>query len=121
MFELSPRDFEGNTQKLISKYNNKITLIKFYLPRCHYCVISQPDYELLDKNLSDDFNIAQLNCDVYRDLVDTARKSSIYGYDINGFPTYIVLYKGHFIKYYEGDRSYNDMVNFLYHIKTILQ
>ena len=52
--EFTSTDFEtGNPQKLASKYNNAITIVKFYSPLCGYCVSSQPEYINLATSLKD--------------------------------------------------------------------
>lgn len=118
MFELSPKDFNKHSENLSSKFSNKITIVKFYTPRCGYCVKSQPDYEKLDKIAGDDFNIAQLNCQEYPELTELINGSSVFGYKVLGFPTYIIFVNSIFFKYYEGDRSTRDLLNTLINLKT---
>ncbi len=115
MFDLTPADFSADGQKLASRFASKTTIVKFYLPNCIWCKRSQPDYEKLDKIAGGDFNIAQADCSKYRQIPEMVKGSKVYGYTIQGYPTYVIFVKGEYRMMYEGDRSTKDMINALVH------
>lgn len=121
--EFTPADFEaGNPQKLASKYNNAITIVKFYSPQCGHCVKSQPEYINLAMSLKDNnkYNVAQFDCsksehnDVLNDITNFTS-----GYKVEGYPTHIIFVNSLFSQYYNGDRSANSMSSMLTHINTL--
>jgi thiol-disulfide isomerase/thioredoxin len=121
--EFTPNDFEsGNPQKLASKYNNSVTIVKFYSPSCGYCVSSQPEYINLATLLKEDkkYNIVQFDCSkpehtgVLNDI-----SNFILGYEVNGYPTHVIFVNSLFYQYYTGERNANSIHNMLTHINTL--
>jgi thiol-disulfide isomerase/thioredoxin len=109
--ELTLKDFEiDNPQKLASKYSTKVTIIKFYLPECGWCKKSQPEYVKLDSLAGKDFNVLQVNCEQVP-IADAINSSNIFGFAINGYPTYAIYVNGLYKKLYEGDRSAFSILN----------
>ena len=117
MIDLKPKDFEKGSQNLCNKYSKKITLVKFYAPWCGFCKSSQPDFLKLDSYASDDFNIAQLDCQEYLELEKSLNSYSIYGYKVEGYPTMVIFVNSKFYDYYKGNRTYEDMLNTLTYIQ----
>ena len=121
--EFTPADFEtDNPQKLASKYNNSITIVKFYSPGCGHCVNSQPEYINLALALKDNikYNVAQFDCSKSEHtyvLNDISKFAS--GYKVEGYPTHIIFVNSLFSKYYNEDRTANAMSNILTHINTL--
>lgn len=122
LIELSNSDFDSNgmnMQKLNSSYNGKYTIVKFYSPTCGYCVQSQPDYVELSYRLHNDdkYVVAQFDCTKYPEELYTLN-NFVYGYKIEGYPTYIIFVNGLYYKTYTGGRDANSMLNELYTVKT---
>ncbi len=116
MFELKPTDFMDNGQKLTSKFASKPTIVKFYLPKCIWCIRSQGDFVKLDKMASADFNVAQMDASKYPSFIDTLNGSNIFGFQVQGFPTYAIFVRGEFRTLYKGDRTTANMINSLIHV-----
>lgn len=120
LIELQPSDFESNNfQKLGTQFNKKITIVKFYSPSCGYCIKSQPDYIALADTLKDEssYVVAQLDCSKYsREL--QVLNDFLFGYKVEGYPTYVIFINSLYYKIYEGDRSLNSLLNVLSSIKT---
>jgi thiol-disulfide isomerase/thioredoxin len=123
--ELSNFDFESNgmnMQKLNSSYNGKLTIVKFYSPTCVYCIESQKDYIDLSYRVNDNETcvVAQFDCTKYPEAIDTLN-NFLYGYKVEGYPTYIIFVNSLYYKTYSGGRDVNSMLNELYAIKTLNQ
>lgn len=120
VYELSPSDFD-NPQKLKkSDASNKgITIVKYYSPNCIHCVNSQPAFEELAKVLKDDktFKIAQINCNKYGDFVNQTN-SLLTGFNVEGYPTYILFVNTLFLSVYSEGRDTETMKAVLNNIKT---
>lgn len=112
VIELTDSDFIGQT---LINYQDKIVLIKFYTTWCGYCTKSIPAYEKLAFILKDDpnFVIAQIDCDKYKDTIDTMNKFN-YGFQIKGYPTIIIYKYGKMYKKYEDERDVLHYLKALY-------
>lgn len=120
--ELSNFDFDSNginMQKLNTCYNGKITIVKFYSPTCGYCVQSQPDYIELSYRLhnNDKYVVAQFDCTKYPEEMYSLNNFA-YGYNIEGYPTYIIFVNSLYYDTYTGGRDANSMLNKLYSLQT---
>jgi thiol-disulfide isomerase/thioredoxin len=121
--EFTPDDFEsGNPQKLNNKFNNSITIVKFYSPTCGHCINSQPDYIQLADKLKNEikYNVAQFNCtkSENKSVIDDISTFAS-GYNVEGYPTYIIFMNSLFYKNYNGPRDANSLLNVLYNTNTL--
>lgn len=115
--ELTPSDFDDkNPQKLHNKYKDTVMIVKFYSPGCIYCIQSQPEYVELANRLKDDpkYKVAQFDCTKSENMTLLNDKNKfMYGYNIEGYPTYIIFVNTLFKDYYTGERTANSMINAL--------
>lgn len=121
--EFTSADFEtGNPQRLASKYNNAITIVKFYSPQCGYCVSSQPEYINLATSLKDNnkYNVAQFDCSKpeHQNTLNDLSSFAL-GYEVKRYPTHVIFVNSLFSDYYSGERKANAMSNALVHINTL--
>lgn len=121
--EFTPDDFTSkNPQKLSNDYKNKISLVKFYSPRCIHCINSQPEYEELATKLKDDtqYVIAEIDCTKYQDFMGLLQrgKRHRYGYKIDGYPTFIIFVNSLYYDTYQDARDLNSYLNTLANIQT---
>ena len=121
--ELTPTDFVSkNPQKLNNDYKNKITLVKFYSPRCIHCINSQPEYEELATTLKDgtQYSIAEFDCSKYQDFMELLQrgKRHRYGYTVDGYPTFIIFVNSLYYETYQDGRDLNSYLNALTNIQT---
>lgn len=121
--EFTPSDFLlKNPQKLKDDYVNKITLVKFYSPRCIHCINSQPDYETLATTLKDDsqYTIAEIDCTKYPDFMSLLQrnKGHRYGYKVDGYPTFVIFVNSLYYQTYKEARDLNSYLNTLTNIQT---
>lgn len=112
--ELTDKDFyTNNPQRLSSKYNDKIVIVKFYSPNCGHCIRTIPEYnKLSDMASKKDVVIAQLDCTQYPKFMSNLN-NTLYGYKVHGFPTFILFINSLFIKNVDSERTahawYNDI------------
>ena len=102
--------------KNISEYETIIVkqqmpaLVKLYSPNCGHCQMMQPAWDAL-KNNTDINNMNMAVIEVRNDALDSIKHTTTK--NIQGFPTIRLVVNGKIKKEYEGDRSTNDMVNFI--------
>lgn len=110
--ELTLSDFDSaNPTRLSGRWSRgKISIVKFYLPTCVWCLRSQPDYDELERVAGGDFNICQVDCSVV-DIADKINSANIFGFNINGYPTFAIFVDQEYKRLYEGDRSTFSLLN----------
>lgn len=110
--ELTLADFDAENPTRLSRRwaKGKISIVKFYLPKCGWCVRSQPDYEKLAAIAGNDFNICQVNCQEV-DIADKINNSNIFGFNVTGYPTYVIFVNQEYKRLYDGDRSTFSLLN----------
>ncbi|XP_064105135.1 thioredoxin domain-containing protein 5-like [Macrobrachium nipponense] len=81
--------------------------VKFYAPWCGHCQRLAPAWESLAKSLEHDksVSIGKLDCTKYRDICTE--------YEVKGYPTLLWIEDGKRKEKYVGDRSLEDMKNFV--------
>lgn len=112
---LTKKDFDEKNPQMLKK--SGISIVKFYADWCGYCKNTQPEYELLAKMASKDFNICMYKED---EFLDTINKSSLYGFKVEGYPTHIIFVNGLYHETYNGERTARHMLNKLLQVKTTL-
>ena len=86
------------------------SLVKFYSSTCGHCTDMQPAWNALKNNDAiNNMNIAVI--EVRNDTLDSLKHETTKG--VKGFPTIRVVINGTLKKEYDGDRSTDDMVNFI--------
>lgn len=117
--ELTPDNFD-NPQKLKNSdpTNKGITIVKYYSPNCIHCINSQPAYEEVAKTLSTDktFKIAQLDCSKHSDFSEQIGRM-LTGFEIKGYPTYIIFVNTLFLQPYNDSRDALRMIEVLSEIR----
>lgn len=108
--------FISITPKNVTEYEKIIekqhlpSLIKLYSPQCGHCQAMQPAWDELKTNSSiHGMNVGVI--EVRNDALDSIKHETTK--NIMGFPTIRLIVNGKIKKEYEGDRSTNDMVNFI--------
>lgn len=115
VIELTSADFKGTT---LSKYKDKVVLIKFYAPWCGYCIKSAPGYQELSIKYKNDKKviIAQIDCDKYEDFINEFNQFAT-GPKVLGYPTFLLYVNGLYKETYNGPREvsgYMDILNKYY-------
>ncbi|KAI8063790.1 thioredoxin-like protein [Gongronella butleri] len=77
--------------------------IKFYAPWCPHCKRLAPTWEELARQLKGKVNIAEVNCDVHRDVCKTQ--------GIRGFPT-LIMYSNGKTRVHAGSRDLGSLLDF---------
>jgi len=130
VIELSKNDFSYmNIQRLVNSrsdftVNKGITIVKFYSPNCIYCIKTQPAYEELAKEMKNNttelINVAQFNCNDNSEIMDNSSKI-LFGFQVEGYPTFAIYVDGLFFELYNGDRDTNSMKSFLLMVASKLK
>ena len=94
----------------IIKTQNMPSFVKFYSPNCGHCQAMQPAWDALENN-TDVKGMGIAIIEVRDDAINSITHNS--GKNVLGFPTIRVIINGKITKEYNGDRSTNDMVNFI--------
>ncbi|XP_050712885.1 thioredoxin domain-containing protein 5-like [Eriocheir sinensis] len=99
---LTSENFDNAVQKGYS-------MVKFFAPWCGHCKRMAPTYDELGRKFvgNDKVKIAKVDCtqEVNRGLCSEQ--------NVDGFPTLFLYKDGSKVSEYNGDRSLNDMVNFI--------
>lgn len=77
--------------------------IKFYVPWCHHCQAMAPQWAELGREMKNQLNIGEVNCETERILCKQAKA--------RGYPTIIYFQNGERIEY-DGLRGLGDLVAF---------
>lgn len=102
---------KNNTAEFVKATNNMPAFVKLYSPGCGHCVAMQGSWDALkDHAALKDYDMAII--EVHADELDKINSPAM---SVNGgFPTIRkVLKNGNLGKDYEGNRSTEDMVNFI--------
>ena len=96
---------------------DKVSFVKFYQPTCHHCTKMKKAWEDLGKLLQDkckkDISLIEVNGDALSESKSDVSK------EIRGFPTIMILESGKKKAEYSGDRTTEDMLNFMIDNKII--
>ncbi|KAI9190183.1 hypothetical protein H9P43_001616 [Blastocladiella emersonii ATCC 22665] len=100
--ELTTADFAAKTK-------TGTWFVEFFAPWCPHCKRLAPKWAKLSNELkpwveSKDFHIARVNCVAESDLCDTV--------GIDGFPTLFLYHKGEKKEEYEGERKFDDILQY---------
>ena len=108
--------FISITPENISEYETIVetqktpALVKLYSPNCGHCQMMQSAWDALKNNAGiKNLDIAVI--EVRNDALESISHETTKNFQ--GFPTIRVVINGKIKKEYEGDRSTNDMVNFI--------
>ena len=86
------------------------SLMRLHHPECGHCQAMEPEWENLKKELKNNYNNNDVGVfDIHADALSNINESALQ--EINGFPTILVV-KDNKSKYYNGDRSKDDMLKF---------
>lgn len=94
------------TDKFLQSYKseNRLWLVKFYAPWCHFCKELEPIYSQVAQRLANDGSpviVGRLDCTKYPKI----------DFPVRGFPT-ILFISNDFIVEFDGDRSVDDITDF---------
>lgn len=109
LLKLTKSNFTGT---LLNGAENQIVLILFKAEWCGHCQNFLPTFKKLTENLNSNQLCAVVDADEESELINQIN-SFIYGYKVQGFPTLVLYHDGKFIKTYEGDRSIEDLLEFM--------
>ena len=102
--------------ELISKKDN-VSFVKFHQPECHHCKKMKKAWEDLGKLLQDkckkNISLIEENGDALSESKSDVSK------EIRGFPTIMILESGKKKAEYSGDRTTEDLLNFMIDNKII--
>ena len=102
--------------ELINEKGN-VSFVKFHQPECHHCKKMKKSWEDLGKLLQDkckkDISLIEVNGDALSESKSDVSK------EIRGFPTIMILESGKKKAEYSGDRTTEDMLNFMIDNKII--
>lgn len=117
LIELNDTDFNDT---FLTKYPNKIVLVKFYTTWCKYCQESIPEYNKLADLIKNDSKIiiAQIDCDKYTETINNINKFE-YSFKIKGYPTIIIFKDNKMLLKYKDNRTVPNYLNILYKISEI--
>jgi thiol-disulfide isomerase/thioredoxin len=82
-------------------------MIYFSMPGCRYCEKMQPTFDLLLKNYGKIKGIK------LKQIISSKNPKLVEKYNIQSFPTILYIREGKVVNEYKGDRSYNDLLNFM--------
>uniref|UniRef100_A0A6C0HHH9 Thioredoxin domain-containing protein n=1 Tax=viral metagenome TaxID=1070528 RepID=A0A6C0HHH9_9ZZZZ len=108
--------FISITPENVSEYTKIVekqrmpSFVKLYKPSCGHCQMMQPAWDALKTN-DDISNIDIAIIEVNEDALQTIQHDTTKNFQ--GYPTIRLVIDGKIKKEYEGDRSTNDMVNFI--------
>lgn len=77
--------------------------IKFYSPGCHHCRAMAANWQAMARQMQNQLNIGEVNCDLERRLCRDAK--------IRGFPTMLFIQGGERIEY-DGLRGLGDLISY---------
>jgi thiol-disulfide isomerase/thioredoxin len=115
MNHLTKKDFDSKDPQRLRKQG--ISVVKFYAEWCGHCRSSQPEYELLAKIAGKDFNICMYEADPFLEVINN---SSLHGFKVQGYPTYIIFVNGIFQEDYKGPRTARAILDRLLQLRTSL-
>ena len=99
-----------NAHKFADHVKMMKTFVKIFSPGCGHCENMRADWEKLEqsaKNMAGEIQLMDINADALDNIGDKR-------FNVSGFPTILLLDKnGKEEKSYTGDRSHDDMLNFL--------
>ena len=99
-----------NAHKFANHIKNMKTFVKIFSPGCGHCENMKADWEKLEQSAKNMAGEIQL-MDIHADAIDKIPDKR---FNVSGFPTILLLDKnGKEEKSYTGDRSHDDMLNFL--------
>ena len=81
-------------------------MIKFYQPWCGHCTRMKPDWDLLAEQAHSSVFIADVNCQVEKDLCADHHPGGTY-------PTVLVFQQGKEPELYQGGRGVEDLLKFV--------
>ena len=101
---ISVFNYFSKTQYLIEGFNNNPQLTFFYAEWCGHCKKMLPEWEDFEKKYPS-------NCKKYesKEISDEMSKK----YEINGYPTIVLIQNNEKIKDYTGERNSSSFANFL--------
>ncbi|KAJ6124126.1 hypothetical protein N7471_011443 [Penicillium samsonianum] len=76
-------------------------IIKFYVPWCHHCQALAPNWNSMAKEMKDNLNVGEVNCELEKRLCEDAR--------VNAYPT-IYFFRGGERVEYTGLRGLGDLI-----------
>ncbi|KAK4157313.1 thioredoxin-like protein [Chaetomidium leptoderma] len=92
----------GTFETLVAK-TKEPWFVKFYAPWCHHCQKMAPNWEQLGKEMKDQLNIGEVNCEAEPRLCKDV--------GIQGYPT-VLLFKGGERAEYQGLRGLGDLLKY---------
>lgn len=94
------------TDKFLQAYKseNRLWLVKFYAPWCHFCKDLEPIYMQVAQRLANEGSsvvVGRLDCTKYTNI----------DFPIHGFPTILFISKDYVVEF-DGDRSIDEITDF---------
>ena len=102
-----------NTLYFDSEIKKSPSFVKFYSPSCSHCIAMKPAWDEMSNELLKDYTGDLIIMEVNADALSNIKHQNIVN-DVSGFPTIMsITAKGIKSKDYTGNRSKEDLINFI--------
>jgi thiol-disulfide isomerase/thioredoxin len=112
IFYLESSDFDSDGNIINPHINTKLPIfIMIQANFCGYCTMAKPEFQRFAEVFENQVTCATIQADSEKPDHGMKNLISILCPELQGFPTYIILYQNKIILYNKG-RSFEDMKNF---------
>lgn len=98
-----------NFQRVVTN-TRESWFIKFYAPWCHHCQALAPNWQGMARQMQDQLNVGEVNCDVEKRLCKDVK--------VRGYPTMLFFRGGERLEY-DGLRGLGDLISFANKAKLV--
>ncbi|XP_052866478.1 protein disulfide-isomerase A5 isoform X2 [Anopheles cruzii] len=105
---------DDNVEEVIKREPS--LFVMFYVPWCGHCKHIKPDFAKIAKLLVDEnvpAKVAALDCTVHTKAAER--------FQIRGYPTFKYFAKGQFLQDYDGKRTTEEIMKFLYSVNSVVK
>jgi len=100
--------FTTSPSTLLEDVKNKKVLVLFYMPGCKHCDVLKPQWDKAEAKLGDKMVAIDVSDSSNADVKTLTEK-----FQINGYPTMLVLDNGNKVATYDGERTEEALVSYV--------